>query len=137
MEMRDQMAPILDAITEMQWPQLLKDWHIVVALFYTPGEEESMRMLKQLETEFVPLLKDFPDTIAVKLRVQDSPDLVQSLNIGTTPTLMMFHHGEVVTRILKNPITAHQRVDRIVTPYKVLAQDLFALIVNLQRIRKK
>ncbi len=137
MEENRQMETPLDIVTELQWPQLINDWHIVIALFYSPKQDESIKMLKLLESEFEPLLKDFPDTIAVKMRVQDTAGLIKKLNINDTPTLMMFHHGEVVKNVLKNPAIAPQRVDRIVTPYKVLPKDLFDLVVDLQRIRKK
>ncbi len=131
------METMIQPITLTQWSQLLKDWHIVVTLFYTDGQDESLRMLRLLEHEFEPTLKDFPDTVLVKVPTPSNPELAQSLNVTATPTLMMFHHAELVKRILKNPVSAQQRVDRIVTPYRVLPKDLFDLVADLHRLAKK
>ncbi len=131
------MESLSQTVIKEEWPKILKDWHIVVAIFYTKGETESMKILRQIKQEFEPTLKDFPDTAIIKVPLPDNLELAEALNIRVTPTLMIFHHGEVVKRILKNPVTAQQWVDRIVNPYRLMAKDLFDLVADLHRIAKK
>ncbi len=131
------MESLSQTVIQEEWPKILKDWHIVVAIFYIKGETKSTKMLRQIKQEFEPALKEFPDTALITVPLPDNRELAEELNIRETPTLMIFHHREVVKRILKNPVSSQQRVDRIVTPYKVMGKDLLDLVADLHRIAKR
>jgi len=127
----------MELVTQSRWPQLLKDKHIIVVVFYEEGQADSKKMLKQMESEFDPALKNFPDTITVKMSIQDNPDLVKKLNVNIAPTLIMFHHGEVVKQLVKTPESEQMKKDRILKPYKNIGKDLVALVTSLHRLAKK
>ncbi|OLS13361.1 MAG: hypothetical protein RBG13Loki_2957 [Promethearchaeota archaeon CR_4] len=127
----------MELITQSRWPQLLKDKHIIVVVFYDEDQAESKKMLKQLESEFDPALKNFPDAIAVKVSIPDNPDLVKRLNVNIPPTLIMFHHGEEVKQLVKILEPGQNQRDRILKSYKYMTDDLVALVKNLQRLSKK
>src|SRR5271157_1604879 len=125
------MVKHMEPITEDEWPSLLEDNHIVVAAFFEAGQPDCEKMEKILDREFYPGLKDFDDTILVKILVKDNSDIATTYEVESVPTLMIFHHGEEVKHLLPAPDPKSPKVDRIMKPFKGMGKELLDLVLDL------
>jgi thioredoxin-like negative regulator of GroEL len=123
----------MDELNQGEWTDFIVEHHIVIAMFYKDGVKECKKMEDLLEKKFKPNLKDFPDTVMIKVNIETNGELCEGMGISEAPVLMLFHHAEAVTHLLKNLNSQHVKVNQIVHAYKNLPDDLLGLISDLHR----
>ena len=127
----------MEQVGQPEWSDLIVDTHIVIAVFYKEHHPDSKKMLDLLEKQFCADVTQFDDTKLVKVNAKENPDLVEELNIEELPVVMIFHHSEPVTHLVKNIKSQHIKVNKVIHSYKKLPNELFALLNDLHRMANK
>lgn len=127
----------MESINQDEWPRLLQENHIVVAMFYEMDDADCNKMEKILDREFYPGLVQFDDTVLVKVPVANNAELANELGIETTPTLLMFHHGEEVKHLIPEEDPKDPKIGRILKPFRGMGQQLLDLVLDLHDIAKQ
>ena len=127
----------LEDTSEKNWDTLCANMHIVLAVFYKPGDDWSEKMLAAVEKDIYHQIKEFEDTTVKKIDANANPGLVKRYGLTELPAFMMFHHGEPVTKLIKKIDAKNAKVDRIHEPYKTFGAEMVELVRYLHQPSKK